>query len=402
MPLTPALSSHRWYGGSSFHVYALAMVMLAGLHWGVSIIIQPRFEFVQVDPSPNPTLRYVHLADPCRPELVRPAGQRSTSRSCSATKSRGRISSRPSSWRWPRYEPPLPSDPDALASPDPFSTARLTTYQQSVVDRYYLRSLRVIICGAAPLGPGTEALIRERLPHVVMKQGYGPRSRVRRAISFISRSSACFLRTSLMKTGMTELSPSALATPSDTRSVRPGSVGLLLPNSTAKIVDPASGRLLNVDEEGELWIRGPHVMKGYLNNPQATAETIDTDGYLHTGDIARVDRDGYFYITDRLKELIKYNGHQVAPAELEEHLLSHPAVSDAAVVAVPDEAAGEVCPGERMHQTMSNLPLTSRLLTLVAWRIGSYRPRWWCLRRARLPTRSTLPPTLRAGWRRTR
>jgi len=147
-----------------------------------------------------------------------------------------------------------------------------------------------------------------------------------------------------MKAGMTELSPSALATPSDIRSVRPGSVGLLLPNSTAKIVDPASGRLLGVGEEGELWIRGPHVMKGYRNNPQATAETIDADGYLHTGDIARVDRDGYFYITDRLKELIKYNGHQVAPAELEEHLLSHPAVSDAAVVGVPDEAAGEVRP----------------------------------------------------------
>ena len=103
-----------------------------------------------------------------------------------------------------------------------------------------------------------------------------------------------------------------------------------------------TGRLLGAGEEGELWIRGPNVMKGYLNNPKATAETIDAEGYLHTGDVARVDAEGYFYITDRLKELIKYKGLQVAPAELEEHLLNHTAVADAAVIAIPDEDAGEV------------------------------------------------------------
>ena len=83
-------------------------------------------------------------------------------------------------------------------------------------------------------------------------------------------------------------------------------------------------------------------MAGYLNNPEATSETIDVDGWLHTGDIGRVDEDGYWYITDRLKELIKYKGFQVPPAELEALLLTHPAVADSAVIPVPDEEAGEI------------------------------------------------------------
>ena len=83
-------------------------------------------------------------------------------------------------------------------------------------------------------------------------------------------------------------------------------------------------------------------MKGYLNNPQATAETIDADGWLHTGDIGYMDADGDFYIVDRLKELIKYKGFQVPPAELEGLLLSHPAVADAAVIPIPDDEAGEI------------------------------------------------------------
>ena len=94
--------------------------------------------------------------------------------------------------------------------------------------------------------------------------------------------------------------------------------------------------------EGELWVRGPQVMKGYLNNPEATAATIDADGWLHTGDIATIDDEGFVAIVDRLKELIKVKGFQVAPAELEALLLTHPAVADAAVVGVPDAEAGEV------------------------------------------------------------
>jgi len=95
-------------------------------------------------------------------------------------------------------------------------------------------------------------------------------------------------------------------------------------------------------EAGELWVRGPNVMLGYLGQDAATHETIDADGFLHTGDIARVNHDGSFEIVDRLKELIKYKGYQVAPAELEALLLTHPEIADAAVVAALDEEAGEI------------------------------------------------------------
>jgi 4-coumarate--CoA ligase len=109
-----------------------------------------------------------------------------------------------------------------------------------------------------------------------------------------------------------------------------------------RIVDPVSGKDLGVNKNGELWVRGPNVMKGYLNNDEATAITIDQDGYLHTGDIGHVDEHGHYYIVDRLKELIKYKGFQVAPAELEALLLTHEAVADVAVIPVPDEEAGEI------------------------------------------------------------
>ena len=101
---------------------------------------------------------------------------------------------------------------------------------------------------------------------------------------------------------------------------------------------PAEG----LSETGELWFKGPNVMAGYLNNDQATKETIDDDGWLHTGDLAQVDANGCVYIVDRLKELIKYKGYQVPPAELEALLLSHPAIADAAVIGVPDAEGEEV------------------------------------------------------------
>ena len=97
-----------------------------------------------------------------------------------------------------------------------------------------------------------------------------------------------------------------------------------------------------MDADGELWIRGPQVMKGYLNNEEATASTIDSDGWLHTGDVAHFDSDGHIYIVDRIKELIKYKGFQVPPAELEGLLLTHPAIADAAVIGIPDDEAGEL------------------------------------------------------------
>jgi len=93
---------------------------------------------------------------------------------------------------------------------------------------------------------------------------------------------------------------------------------------------------------GEVWIRGPQVMKGYLNNPEQTSSTIDAEGWMHTGDLGYIDSHGYLYIVDRLKEMIKYKAHQVAPGELEAALLTHPRILDAAVVPFPDDEAGEL------------------------------------------------------------
>jgi acyl-CoA synthetase (AMP-forming)/AMP-acid ligase II len=109
-----------------------------------------------------------------------------------------------------------------------------------------------------------------------------------------------------------------------------------------RIVDVESARDSPAGQPGEVWIRGPQVMKGYLNNPEATARTLDRDGWLRTGDIGTVDDDGYLTIVDRLKELIKVKGYQVAPAELEALLLKHPGIADVAVIPVPDEECGEV------------------------------------------------------------
>lgn len=141
--------------------------------------------------------------------------------------------------------------------------------------------------------------------------------------------------------GLTEASPCTHMTPPGDLDAN-GTVGVCVADTECCVVD-ANGRRLGLDEgEGEVWVRGPQVMQGYLNKPDATRATLDDDGWLHTGDIARVDRRGYFTIVDRLKELIKYKGMQVAPAELEASLLSHPAVADAAVVPYPDAEAGEV------------------------------------------------------------
>ena len=187
----------------------------------------------------------------------------------------------------------------------------LALAKHPAVGDYDLSSLRQVLSGAAPLGAEVAEEASGRIGCEVV-QGYG----------------------------MTELSPISHATPPG--NFKPGSVGLTVANTEARIVAPDSGEDLPIDAEGELWIRGPQVMKGYLNNPEATAETLDEDGWLHTGDIARIDGDGHVYIVDRLKELIKVKGFQVAPAELEALLLDHPQITDAAVVGRPDEESGEV------------------------------------------------------------
>jgi len=179
-----------------------------------------------------------------------------------------------------------------------------------LLDQYDVSSLRKIFSGAAPLGADLAAQAQARVGCAVV-QGYG----------------------------MTEISPVSHITPGF--NSKPGSSGVTIANTESRIVDK-DGNDLGVDEDGELLVRGPQVMIGYLNNAAATDETIDSDGWLHTGDLARIDADGYMTIVDRVKELIKYKGFQVAPAELEALIITHPAVADVAVIGMPDEEAGEL------------------------------------------------------------
>ena len=183
-----------------------------------------------------------------------------------------------------------------------------------MVDDVDLSALVRVVSGAAPLGDELAEAVRQRLGCEV-KQGYG----------------------------MTEASPVTHYVPADrTPWTKYGSVGPVVPGVEAMLVDVDTGEEVADGERGELWVRGPNVMAGYLNNPDATAHTLDDDGWLHTGDVAVVDADGDFTIVDRVKELIKYKGYQVPPAELEALLLGHDAIADAAVIPVPDEEAGEI------------------------------------------------------------
>ena len=186
----------------------------------------------------------------------------------------------------------------------------LALAKHPLVDQYNTDSLKVIFSGAAPLSGELGDEAQERLGCAVI-QGYG----------------------------MTELSPVSHATiPGQSKA---GSSGVTVSNTECRIVDP-EGNDLPVNGDGELWIRGPQVMQGYLNNIEATEATIDADGWLHTGDVAHFDEDGHIYIVDRIKELIKYKGFQVPPAELEGLLLTHPAIADAAVIGIADDEAGEI------------------------------------------------------------
>jgi acyl-CoA synthetase (AMP-forming)/AMP-acid ligase II len=175
-----------------------------------------------------------------------------------------------------------------------------------------LSSVEIVMCGAAPLGEDLIAQVSERIGCPVI-QGYG----------------------------LTETSPVTHVIRPDGEN-RPGTIGPPLPGTECRLVDPETGADVGPGERGEVWIRGPQVMRGYLNNPEATAATIDAEGWLHTGDIASADHDGLFRIVDRLKELIKYKGFQVAPAELEALMITHPEVGDVAVIGVPDEKCGEL------------------------------------------------------------
>ena len=180
-----------------------------------------------------------------------------------------------------------------------------------LVDNYKFPHLKYIFSGAAPLGPELTEAVEKRL-NIKIRQGYG----------------------------MTEASPATHYTVAGEERV--GTVGKLMPSTEGRMIDPETGKDVPTGQPGEVWVRGPQVMKGYLNNPDATAKTVDGDGWLHTGDIGVMDDDGYLTVVDRLKELIKVKGFQVAPAELESILLKHPKIADVAVIPVADEDSGEV------------------------------------------------------------
>ncbi|MDU8945902.1 AMP-binding protein [Ovoidimarina sediminis] len=210
-----------------------------------------------------------------------------------------------------------------------------------VVDQFDLSSVEIFFSAAAPLGAELGEAVATRLGCCSM-QGYG----------------------------MTELSPVSHLVHRD--APRPGSCGQTIPNTECRIVNPETGEICGTGEQGELWVRGPQVMKGYLNNPEATAATITPDGWLRTGDLASFDADGYLFIHDRLKELIKVKGFQVAPAELEAVLLTHPDVADAAVIGVPDEEAGER-PAAFVVAKPGTEPSEEALKAHVAEKLSSYK-----------------------------
>jgi acyl-CoA synthetase (AMP-forming)/AMP-acid ligase II len=209
------------------------------------------------------------------------------------------------------------------------------------VDGRDFSSVRKLFSGAAPLGADVIGQCTARIG-AVLQQGYG----------------------------LTETSPATHITPDDPARTKAGSIGVPVANTECRIVDPLTGEDAAPGQDGEIWIRGPQVMLGYLNCPDATRATIDDDGWLHTGDIGHADEDGQFFIVDRLKELIKYKGMQIAPAELEAVLLSHPSVADAAVVPRKDEDAGEI---PQAFVVLKAPASADELMAFVAQRVAPYK-----------------------------
>ena len=215
-----------------------------------------------------------------------------------------------------------------------------------LVDQYDLSSLRTLFCGAAPLGAELSIEAGNRVGCPVV-QGYG----------------------------MTEASPVTHLSPKNAKNAKPGSIGKVIPMTEVRIVDVDTGADQGPNAEGELWIRGPQIMRGYLNQAKATADSIDEAGWYRTGDIGYADEEGFFYIVDRVKELIKYKGLQVSPAELEALLLTHPDIMDVAVIPIPDEEAGELPKAYVVTRTgdLDNEPLAAHIMTFMAELVSPHK-----------------------------
>ncbi|OIS96445.1 PREDICTED: 4-coumarate--CoA ligase 2-like [Nicotiana attenuata] len=243
-----------------FHIYSLDSVLLCGLRVGAAILIMQKFDIV---PFLELIQKYKVTIAPFVPPIV------------------------------------------------------LAIAKSAMVDNYDLSSVRIVMCGAAPLGKDLEDAVRTKFPNAKLGQGYG----MTEAGSVLAM---------------------CLAFAKEPFEIKSGACGTVIRNAEMKIMDLNTGSSLPRNKSGEICIRGDQIMKGYLNDPEATAQTIDKEGWLHSGDIGYIDDDDELFIVDRLKELIKYKGFQVAPAELEALLLNLPYISDAAVVPMKDEQAGEV------------------------------------------------------------
>jgi long-chain acyl-CoA synthetase len=180
-------------------------------------------------------------------------------------------------------------------------------------ESYDLSTVKVASSGAAPLPHAVLHRMTEAFSNAVVREGYG----------------------------LTECTMGATAGPPDPEYLKPGSVGIPVFDTELKVVDPETGEDLPPGQEGEICIRGPQLMQGYWNRAEETANTLK-DGWLYTGDIGREDEEGYFYITDRKKDMIIYKGYNVYPREIEEVIFKHPAVQRCAVLGKPDVDGGEI------------------------------------------------------------
>ncbi|PAV63603.1 hypothetical protein WR25_20856 [Diploscapter pachys] len=210
--------------------------------------------------------------------------------------------------------------------------------KSTLLDEIDLSCLLGIGCGSAPLSKSVIDKLREKLPNVIIAQGFG----------------------------MTELS---VASHLGTRDTPDGSVGVLVPNTEMKVLKE-DGTLCGPNEEGECWIRGPQIMLGYWRKEKETKELMDKDGFIRTGDIVYYDKDGYTWVSDRIKELIKVHGKQVAPAELESILLNHPMVDDACVIGIAHEDAGEV---PRAYVVAKNGAKPEDILNFMNEKVAPYK-----------------------------
>ncbi|BFG32339.1 hypothetical protein CerSpe_186130 [Prunus speciosa] len=216
--------------------------------------------------------------------------------------------------------------------------------KSELAQKFDLSSLRLLGCGGAPLGKEVAERFTERFPNVELVQGYG----------------------------LTETGAAATRMIDSEESKRYASVGRLSENMEAQIVDPETGESLPPGQRGELWLRGPTVMKGYVGDDKATADTLDSAGWLKTGDLCFFDDEGFLYIVDRLKELIKYKAYQVPPAELEPILQSHPNIADAAVIPYPDEEAGQIPMAYVVRKPGSNIT-EAAVMDFVAKQVAPYK-----------------------------